>query len=448
MFNFFKPWSHKKVPKRVYQALQRQDRYSQQLIAGASMLLALVFSALFLIDKLQRQEAPKIFDLVPWILGIYFLFSCIRVIFALRDHTPKWFLVVDSFIDIALLMVLIWSFHLSYDQPSGFVLKTPTLLYVFIFIALRAFRFEALYVLISGLTAFVGWLAIVLFVFWVDESTIVTKNYVEYMTSNALLLGAEFDKLITILLVSVILSLVILRANRTLHEAVYYESAQHELSRFFDDGLAARISDGNDEMKAGSGELVEALVLNLDIRGFTNFSSNLPPDQVIRLLCDYQKVIVPIIHKYKGNVDKFLGDGLMATFGAVIPEKAADKNAMLAIEEIMEKLDEWNAGRLKNQQTEVNVNMALTRGLFILGVVGSENRLEYTSIGDAVNLSAKLEKYNKILKTRALCCHASWQKAKEQGYDGKLNGKINKNCMIEGVNKPIDVVQLELMERI
>ena len=81
---------------------------------------------------------------------------------------PAWLLALSIIIDMALLFGLIWSFHLQYAQPPSFYLKAPTLLYVFIFIALRALRFEAKYVVFAGLAAALGWLAMVLYVVFVD----------------------------------------------------------------------------------------------------------------------------------------------------------------------------------------------------------------------------------------------------------------------------------------
>ena len=83
-----------------------------------------------------------------------------------------------------LLMALIWSFHLQYKQPASFYLKVPTLLYVFIFIALRGLRFQARFVIIAGVAAAVGWLLMVVYAITVDPAnSMITRNYVKYMTS-------------------------------------------------------------------------------------------------------------------------------------------------------------------------------------------------------------------------------------------------------------------------
>ena len=89
-------------------------------------------------------------------------------------------LVVSVVMDISLLMALIWSFHIQYMQQASFYLKAPTMIYIFIFIALRALRFEPCLILIAGATAIVGWLFLVLYVILsVPEDPMITRNYVK-----------------------------------------------------------------------------------------------------------------------------------------------------------------------------------------------------------------------------------------------------------------------------
>jgi adenylate cyclase len=115
--------------------------------------------------------------------------------------------------DIAVLMALIWSFHVKYMQPPSFYLKAPTVMYVFIFIALRALRFEPKYILITGAAAVVGWIVLVLFVvLGPDGGTMVTRNFVTYMTDNAILIGAEIDKMLSIVVVTLVLAAAVPRA--------------------------------------------------------------------------------------------------------------------------------------------------------------------------------------------------------------------------------------------
>ena len=219
-------------------------------------------------------------------------------------------LAISTVADIGLLIGLIFSFHLEYQQPPSFSLKAPTLLYVFIFIAIRALRFEARYVLLSGLAAAAGWGASS------GGETMITRNYVTYLTSNSILLGAEFDKIISILVVTGLLTVAIIRARGMLIRSVQERSAASALSRFFSPAVAGQIRESGEEIHAGEGVSRDAAILTTDIRGFTRLARELEPATVIRLLTAYQAIVVPIIQRHGGVIDKFLGDGILATFGA------------------------------------------------------------------------------------------------------------------------------------
>ena len=188
---------------------------------------------------------------------------------------------------------------------------------MFIFIALRALRFEARFVFAAGAAAALGWVAMVAYVITVDPNdNMITRDYVAYMTSNSVLIGAEFDKIISILVVTAILGAALIRGRALLVRAVAEGAAAQELSRFFAPEIADKIRRADQEISAGTGEVREAAIVNFDMRGFTRFAATHPPDQVMTLLSAYQHLIVPVIQAHGGSIDKFLGDGIMATFGA------------------------------------------------------------------------------------------------------------------------------------
>ena len=269
----------------------------------------------------------------------------------------------------------------------------------------------------------------------------ITRSYVDYMTSNVILLGAEFDKIIAILTVTAILALALKRGRKLLVDAVAESTAARDLSRFFDESVASQIRGADHEIAAGEGIKRTAAVLNVDIRGFTPLAAGMDPSEVMGLLADYQARIVPVIQRNNGTIDKFLGDGIMATFGATAESATYAADSLRATDEIIEAVDAWDRERRAGGLDPVVVNVSVASGPLVFGAVGGQNRLEYTVIGAAVNLSAKLEKHNKALSARAVTTADSLQLALAQGYQGRDDYRRS-SSVVEGVDGNQDVVVL------
>jgi adenylate cyclase len=429
-----------RLPERVERAIREQQDASEVLIGWIQLAIVLTFATLYAISP-KTFAADARFQPVPWAIGIYFLFTLARLALAYRMRLPAWLLTLSILIDMALLFGLIWSFHIQYGQPPSFYLKVPTLLYVFIFIALRALRFEARYVISAGLAAALGWLAMVLYVVFIDpNNSMVTRNYVEYLTSNSILLGAEFDKIISILVVTAILALAIARARALLTRAVAEGAAARDLSRFFSPEIAQRITGAEIEVAAGEGELRDAAILMLDIRGFTRYAAGIPPREVIGMLTEYQARMVPLIRARGGAVDKFLGDGIMATFGAAQPSSRYAADAISALLACLAEAEEWSCEREMAGLPPLPVNGAVATGRVVFGAVGDLTRLEYTVIGDAVNLAAKLEKHNKRAASRGLATAEAAALAEAQGWRPARAPKRLDGSRLSDLERPVDLI--------
>lgn len=150
------------------------------------------------------------------------------------------------------------------------------------------------------------------------------------------------------------------------------------------------------------GNKSEAVIFFSDIRGFTSFSNDRSPEEVVRMLNSYFEVMVTIINKHGGVVDKFVGDAIMAVWGA--PNKTDDdaKNAVLACLEMRKALVLYNEERLARGEPAIMMGMGLHAGPVVSGTVGSNDRLEYTVIGDTVNTASRIESATKSFGTDLL----------------------------------------------
>ncbi len=430
-----------RLPERIASAIREQQDASERLIGWIQLSVVLTFATLYAISPKTFAATSVPFQPVPWALGIYLGLTVIRLVWSHLARLPGWVLALSVVIDIALLMVLIWSFHIQYGQPASFYLKAPTLLYVFIFIALRALRFEVWYVALTGAVAGTGWLALVLYAVTVDPfDTMITRDYVHYLTSNSVLLGAEFDKVISISVVTIILAVALARARRLLQRSVVEQAAVRDLSRFFAPEIAEKIKGAEHRIGAGQGEAREAAILNVDVRGFTMLAETMAPSDLIQLLAEYESRMVPEIHRHGGSIDKFMGDGILATFGAVVASDTYAADGLRAIADVMATAEAWSAERRADGLEALSIGAALTTGRVVFGAVGDETRLEYTVIGDAVNLSAKLEKHNKVTETRALTTAETYALAEAQGYRPPTTHATRPASQLMGVDHPVDLV--------
>ncbi len=424
---------------RVEKIIGEQQDSSERLIGWFQLCIISIFATLYFISP-KPLAAQSAFAPVPWVLTAYFGFTLLRLGLSWRRRLADWFLYLSVIADMALLLGLIWSFHIQYGQPPSFYLKTPTLLYVFIFIALRALRFEARFVIAAGLTAAAGWLVLSGYAVATTGLEMVTRDYVYYMTHNSVLIGAEFDKIVSILLVTAVLAVAITRARSLLVRSVAESMAAEDLSRFFSPDIAHRIRQSEAPLQPGQGEYREGAVLNLDIRGFTGLSRETPPDELMSLLADYHKRMVPLIRAHGGTVDKFLGDGIMATFGVDALSETYAADALAAIDEIMAAVDSWAGERRAQSLVPIEVNAAVANGRFVFGAIGDGKRLEYTVIGDTVNLSAKLEKQNKAEGVRGLATLTCFETATVQGYRPPREREIRGGVRVNGIEGPVDLV--------
>jgi adenylate cyclase len=427
------------LPDRLRQTIRRQQDDSEILIGWAQLVVGLALTGLYL----ASPKAGSGLDLAPFALTIYLGFTAVRLVWAHITRIPDWALAASVIFDVALLMTLIWSFHVKYAQPPSFYLKAPTLLYIFIFIALRALRFELRFVILTGVFAAIGWLVLTFYALLSGpEPMMVTSDYVTYLTSNSVMIGTEIDKVLSILTVTAILGLVIYRARKLLVQAVVEQTAAQDLSRFFVPEIAERIKTSTHEIRAGTGESRQGAILSLDLRGFTHYASQTEPDAVMKLLSEYQAQMVPVIRKHGGRVDKFLGDGILATFGVIEPSTTYAADGLRAMDELIATGHRWAGSSQASGPSYPEVNGALAAGQVLFGAVGDEQRLEYTVIGEVVNLSAKLEKANKDMGTMALCDAPTYDLAVTQGYR-PLAPKVRlPKVAIPGVESPLDVVRL------
>jgi class 3 adenylate cyclase len=165
-------------------------------------------------------------------------------------------------------------------------------------------------------------------------------------------------------------------------------------------------------------------------------------EELIGLLGEYQSRLVPVIERHGGSIDKYLGDGILASFGAILQNTTYAADLCRAIDELADTAAAWQRERAARGLPAPAVGMAGAVGEIVFGAVGPPTRLEYTVIGEVVNLVAKLEKQTKTEAVRALTTADTYALALEQGLRPARRVESRARRTIEGVGDPVDVVVL------
>lgn len=161
--------------------------------------------------------------------------------------------------------------------------------------------------------------------------------------------------------------------------------------RYMTPGVAERVMAlGEDPLKAG--ERREVSILFSDIRGYTSLTENMGASEVLSLLNQYFETMVEAVFDHEGTLDKFIGDALMAVFGAPLP--LSENHAWKAVQSSLDmrrRLKEFNKHQIFTNQPKIRFGIGISSGDVVSGNVGSQKRMDYTVIGDAVNVSSRLE---------------------------------------------------------
>lgn len=430
------------LPTHVLRELEAQQRRNEILAGWIQASLVLVFAIFYGLSR-KTFPADTIFRPVPWALGIYAAFTAWRLYLAYRGRLGHPMLMVSVLVDVTVLMVTIWSFHIQYGQPPAFYLKAPTLLYVFIFIALRALSLAPVYVVFAGVAAAAGWLILLAIAIAAPGGQeLITRDYVTYMTSLRILIGGEVDKILSILMVAALLAVAAARARALLHRAVAQHAAAAQLSRFFSPEIAATIVNSDEILQPGRGRQTEAAAMFVDMRGFTRLASTLSPRDLIALLGEYQRIAVPVIQRNGGSITTYLGDGIMVTFGATLVTATYAADALRTAEQLLDALGQWAGTRRDQDLPAPGVGIGVHVGTVTCGAIGDEGRLEYAVIGDPVNRAAKLQNHTKSEKVLALATHYALNAAIAQGYDDRRARDVRSARQVVGIEDPVDLVAI------
>lgn len=207
------------------------------------------------------------------------------------------------------------------------------------------------------------------------------------------------------------------------------------MSRYMDPGLADQLLAGGEDFLGGKS--TTATVLFSDIRGFTTLTEELGAQGTVSLLNEYFTIMVECIQREEGMLDKFIGDAIMAAFGVPIPHDDDDDRAVRTAIAMINALTAWNKKRLTDGKKPVNIGIGINTDLVVSGNIGSQKRMDYTMIGDGVNLAARLESACKQYYAKILISENTYKKLR-----GTYRSREIDRVVVKGKREPVGIYEI------
>lgn len=207
-------------------------------------------------------------------------------------------------------------------------------------------------------------------------------------------------------------------------------------SKYVASDVVEEILKDPSKLKLG-GSKEEITVFFSDIRGFTSFSEKLTPEKLVHVLNEYLSAMTDIILNHNGLVDKYIGDAIMAFWGAPIKNKEHAKIACDASLDMIKELENLKKKWQKEGFPEINIGIGLNSGNAVIGNVGSSERFDYTAIGDNINLGSRLESLTKHYGVSIIIS----EKTKEEAGNEFVTRKLD-FVKVKGKNEPIEIYEL------
>ena len=261
----------------------------------------------------------------------------------------------------------------------------------------------------------------------------------ELLDPNSFMPSQRAQQVIVFIMVAVTLGVSMRRLNRLLMTNAGLERERANLSRYFSPNVVEELSQNDEPLKQVRKE--DIAVLFIDIVGFTRFAAGRDPYEVIEVLRGFHARMEAEVFRHHGTLDKYLGDGLMATFGTPVPTPLDASNAVACARDMVGAIDRWNMERRRAGEPEINVGIGVHFGSVVLGDIGA-NRLEFAVIGDAVNVAAKLEALTRELQAKVVISDAVRGQVQAETRDApELMAGFEKheNHIVRGVAHPMDV---------
>lgn len=296
----------------------------------------------------------------------------------------------------------------SSGWPTAMVFRFESFQYFFVILAAGTLSYNWRTVMAIGTWTTVMWTLGVAAVWWFGRTdpdlTIAAQNafgagseMAYLLDPNALNIDLRVQQGVVFLIVTATLAVTVRRFNRLLLGNAALERERANLSRYFSPNVVEDLSRNDEPLKQIRSH--DVAVLFVDIVGFTAYASERPPQKVIETLRAFHGRMEAEVFRQNGTLDKYMGDGLMATFGTPFAGDQDATNALRCARAMVAVVERWNTERAAAGDVEIQAAFGLDYGPVVLGDIGA-NRLEFAVIGNTVNIASRMEKQTRLLSAR------------------------------------------------
>lgn len=396
-------------------------------IAGLRLLawLHLGVAGMFLIGGLSTasgwlQTSHLAVSLIPLAIFCIIMFRAEK--FAHLGNSGLWIAFFDSL--LTLWLPVSWYLFQGNGTAPELLVENDLVIFLILLAAIQSITLRPKQPLLVGA---VGMLIMVGCYFWAVSAGLPpqTSDWLTAINTRQVDLSSFWFKSLFMLPFGCgTLALLAWRGRQLVARSITMERSITALSRYFSPEIVDELIR-NPAVKASlNGQQRQVAILFVDLAGLTELSESLTPGEVVSLLADYYQRMVTCVFSHHGSVDKFLGDGLMATFNLLgdQPDQAA-RQAVLTGQAMQTALKELNRARQMRNQAPLKQRIGIHFGLAVVGNVGSAERMEFTAIGDTVNTASRLQELGKQLGADFLISQAVYEQFSEIPVDDQ--GQIN-----------------------
>lgn len=375
--------------------IRKADAKAEGLLGLVRIAIATVLGiALVLAVNSSGRPESAVLDkqiaIASIIIASYFLVGVGTSLIVWLGRYKLWMAWVTAFFDIALISGNIWLSLANAGISSLYALSFPSALMVPLILTFGALRFRPSIQMTMTLLA---GLFLVLIIFSNPDLPQANEHILAHFTTTY---GVPPNLIRTLMIVSTgsVIALAAWRARRLLERIAAEVEQRTNLTRFLPSGVTENTSD--DAMqRLRAGKHATLAIMFVDIRNFTRMAERMSPESASRLLGDYRSNILDVVDAHGGMVDKFIGDGALILFGLTQTPKEAASQSVLAATKLLERMAKWNIRRSTRHKPTIAIGIGLHLGSVVVGAIGDERRLEFTVIGDEVNVAARVEQATK-----------------------------------------------------